>query len=85
MRFFLSRRGSRCCELFLAVTAGGRGVRGDFEPVEADFTCSRTWTRVGHIRITNRCGMLDEAVRVATDERSSEVYPVGTLITLDDG
>jgi len=57
----------------------------DYVPVEADFTCSQDWTQVGNMRITNRCGLKDEAVRVATDSRPGERYPVGTLITLMTG
>lgn len=76
--------------LLLAACANQPGQQSnaclhDYEPTEEDFTCSREWQKVGNLRVTNRCGRLTEAVNVASDEKSGDTYPVGTIITLNTG
>jgi hypothetical protein len=53
----------------------------DFDATPADFECLRDWTKVRNFRITNKLGMLDEALAVANQPGSGD-YPVGTIIQL---
>lgn len=64
---------------------GGADGGGDeglaFEAVAEDFECLQNWTKVGSYYLTNKRGMLDEAVAVAENPDGGE-FPVGTIIQL---
>jgi hypothetical protein len=57
----------------------------DFEAQASDFDCILDWTEVRHFRITNKVGLLDEALAVANDPQPGRQYPVGTIIQLFPG
>lgn len=46
-----------------------------------DFECLLKWKKVGHYRITNKLGFLDQALKVARS-KTGGVFPVGTIIQL---
>jgi len=57
----------------------------DFAAEASDFDCILDWNEVRHFRITNKVGLLDEALDVANDPQPGREYPVGTIIQLFPG
>jgi hypothetical protein len=57
----------------------------DFVAEAADFECLLDWAAVRNFRITNRVGLLDEALDLARSPEAGREYPVGTIIQLFPG
>ena len=57
----------------------------DFAAEASDFDCILDWNEIRHFRITNKVGLLDEALAVANDPQPGREYPVGTIIQLFPG
>jgi hypothetical protein len=63
-------------------SAGGTpNVPVDFDATPADFECLQDWPKIRNFRITNKAGLLDEALAVANQPGSGD-FPVGTIIQL---
>ena len=75
---------------WLGACGGGSEVKvseppQDFVAEAADFECLLDWTAVRNFRITNRAGLLDEALDLARNPEAGRQYPVGTIIQLFPG
>lgn len=57
----------------------------DFEAQASDFECLLDWPAVRSFRITNKAGLLDEALELARNPEPGRQYPVGTIIQLFPG
>ena len=57
----------------------------DFEATAADFECILDWEPVRSFRVTNKLGLLDEALEVAENPEVGKQFPVGTIIQLFPG
>ncbi|MEW6271112.1 MAG: hypothetical protein AB1689_17660 [Thermodesulfobacteriota bacterium] len=57
----------------------------DFVAQASDFECLQNWPRVRNIRLTNRLGLLDQALALAESPVPGRQYPVGTIIQLFPG
>lgn len=66
-------------------TPGPTPTAADFEASASDFECILDWAEVRHFRITNKLGMLDEALALANNPEAGRQYPVGTIIQLFPG
>ncbi|HZR82195.1 MAG TPA: hypothetical protein VFD92_13960 [Candidatus Binatia bacterium] len=78
----------------LAACGGGSSGSGgqasdppaeDFVAQASDFDCLRNWAQVRNMRIANKLGHLDEAVRFAEDLPAGDQFPVGTIVQLFPG
>jgi len=83
------RRAVLVVGLACASCGGGNGdgtqVPTDFVAQASDFECLQRWPRVRNIRLTNRLGLLDEALALAESPEPGRQYPVGTIIQLFPG
>ncbi len=57
----------------------------DFDATAEDFECIRDWELVRGFRITNKLGLLEEALELARTPEVGGQYPVGTIIQLFPG
>jgi hypothetical protein len=57
----------------------------DFVAQASDFECLLEWPAVRHFRITNKLGLLEEALELANEPEVGREYPVGTIIQLFPG
>ncbi|HYC21706.1 MAG TPA: hypothetical protein VEI94_03330 [Candidatus Bathyarchaeia archaeon] len=57
----------------------------DFVAQASDFECLQDWVRVRNMRVTNKLGHLDAAVKFAQDLPEGQQFPVGTIVQLFPG
>jgi len=57
----------------------------DFAATAEDFDCMLDWEPVRKFRITNKLGMLQEALDLAKNPRAGLQFPVGTIVQLFPG
>lgn len=57
----------------------------DYEATAEDFECLQNWSQVRNIRLTNKLGLLEEALDLARNPEPGREYPPGTIIQLFPG
>src|SRR5262245_55387444 len=57
----------------------------EFAAQASDFDCLLNWARVRNMRIANKLGHLEEALRFAEDLPVGGQFPVGTIVQLVPG
>ena len=65
--------------------SAGPAAAQDFDATADDFECIQDWERVRNIRVTNKVGLLEEALALARDPQPGVEYPIGTIIQLFPG
>ena len=66
-------------------TKGQASQPEDFVAQASDFECLQNWVRVRNMRVTNKLGHLDAAVKFAQDLPEGQQFPIGTIVQLFPG